>query len=52
MKEEYNIESLNPRKNPYPKIIKDPMKIIIDNTTNDSSDGQSEDLDSYQAFME
>ena len=37
MKEEYDIESLNPRKNPYVKRLKKQITINIDNDTVDFS---------------
>ena len=35
MREEYDIENLNPRKNPYSKMLKKQITINIDNDTVD-----------------
>ncbi len=43
MREEYNIENLNPRKNPYSKRLKKQITINIDNDTIDFFKKQSED---------
>lgn len=43
MKEEYDIENLNPRKNPYSKKLKKQITINIDNDTIDFFKAQSED---------
>ena len=43
MKEEYDIESLNPRKNPYVKRLKKQITINIDNDTVDFFKAQSEE---------
>lgn len=43
MKEEYDIENLNPRKNPYSKRLKKQVTINIDNDTIDFFKAQSED---------
>ena len=42
MKEEYDIENLNPRKNPYSKRLKKQITINIDNDTIDFFKEQSE----------
>ena len=43
MKEEYDIENLNPRKNPYSKRLKKQITINIDNDTIDFFKEQSEE---------
>lgn len=43
MREEYNIEDLNPRKNPYAKRLKKQITINIDNDTVDFFKEQSEE---------
>ena len=43
MKEEYDIENLNPRKNPYSKKLKKQITINIDNDTIDFFKEQSEE---------
>lgn len=43
MKEEYDIEKLNPRKNPYSKRLKQQVTINIDRDTIDFFKMQSED---------
>lgn len=43
MKEEYDIENLNPRKNPYSKKLKKQITINIDNDTIDFFKAQSKD---------
>lgn len=43
MREEYDIENLNPRKNPYSKRLKKQITINIDNETIDFFKKQSED---------
>ena len=43
MREEYNIEDLNPRKNPYTKRLKKQITINIDNDTVDFFKEQSEE---------
>ena len=43
MREEYNIENLNPRKNPYAKRLKKKITINIDNDTVDFFKEQSEE---------
>ena len=43
MKEEYDIENLNPRKNPYSKRLKTQITINIDNDTIDFFKEQSEE---------
>lgn len=43
MKEEYDIENLNPRKNPYSKKMKKQITINIDNDTIDFFKEQSEE---------
>ena len=43
MREEYDIENLNPRKNPYSKRLKKQITINIDNETIDFFKEQSED---------
>ena len=42
MREEYDIENLNPRKNPYTKRLKKQITINIDNETIDFFKEQSE----------
>ncbi len=42
MKEEYDIENLNPRKNPYSKRLKKQITINIDNDTIDFFKAQSD----------
>lgn len=42
MREEYDIQSLNPRKNPYTKKLKKQITINIDNDTIDYFKGLSE----------
>ena len=42
MREEYDIENLNPRKNPYSKRLKKQITINIDNDTIDFFKQQSE----------
>ncbi|MDO4747338.1 MAG: BrnA antitoxin family protein [Candidatus Saccharibacteria bacterium] len=42
MKKEYNIEGLNPRKNPYSNRLKKQVTINIDNDTIDYFKSQSE----------
>ena len=42
MKEEYDIENLNPRKNPYSKGVKKQITINIDNDTIDFFKEESE----------
>ncbi|MBR2543329.1 BrnA antitoxin family protein [Candidatus Saccharibacteria bacterium] len=42
MKKEYNIEELNPRKNPYTNRLKKQVTINIDNDTIDYFKSQSE----------
>lgn len=44
MKEEYDIENLNPRKNPYSKKLKKQITINIDNDTIDFFKAQSKDF--------
>ena len=41
MREEYDIENLNPRKNPYSKMLKKQITINIDNDTVDFFKEQS-----------
>ncbi len=41
MKEEYDIKNLNPRKNPYAKILKKQITINIDENTIDFFKNQS-----------
>lgn len=43
MREEYDIENLNPRKNPYSKRLKRQITINIDNDTIDFFKEQSEE---------
>ena len=43
MREEYDIENLNPRKNPYVKRLKKQITINIDNDTVDFFKAQSEE---------
>lgn len=43
MREEYDIENLNPRKNPYSKRLKKQITINIDNDTIDFFKEQSEE---------
>ena len=43
MKEEYDIENLNPRKNPYSKRLKKQITINIDSDTVDFFKEQSEE---------
>ena len=43
MREEYDIENLNPRKNPYSKRLKKQITINIDNDTIDFFKAQSEE---------
>lgn len=43
MKEEYDIEKLNPRRNPYTKKLKKQITINIDSETVDFFKAQSED---------
>lgn len=43
MKEEYDIENLNPRKNPYSKKLKKQITINIDNDTIEFFKEQSEE---------
>ena len=43
MKAEYDIENLNPRKNPYSKRLKRQITLNIDSDTVDYFKGQSED---------
>ena len=43
MKDEYDIRSLNPRKNPYSKKLKKQITINIDSDTIDFFKSQSED---------
>ncbi len=43
MKAEYDIENLNPRKNPYSKRLKRQITINIDSDTVDYFKGQSEE---------
>lgn len=43
MKDEYDIKSLNPRKNPYAKKLKKQITINIDSDTIDFFKSQSED---------
>ena len=43
MRERYNIESLNPRKNPYTKRLKKQITIDIDSDTVDYFKKQSEE---------
>ena len=43
MKDEYDIKSLNPRKNPYSKKLKKQITINIDSDTIDFFKSQSED---------
>ncbi len=43
MREEYDIENLNPRRNPYSKRLKKQITINIDNDTIDFFKEQSED---------
>lgn len=43
MKEEYDIENLNPRRNPYVKRLKKQITINIDNDTVDFFKAQSEE---------
>lgn len=43
MRDEYNIENLNPRKNPYSKRLKKQITINIDSDTIDFFKEQSED---------
>lgn len=43
MREEYDIENLNPKKNPYSKRLKKQITANIDNNTVDLFEGQSED---------
>lgn len=42
MREEYDIENLNPRKNPYSKRLKKQVTINIDSDTIEYFKGQSE----------
>ena len=57
MKEEYDIENLNPRKNPYSKRLKKQITINIDNDTIDFFKEQSDfvnarfDSSTWQIFM-
>lgn len=44
MREEYDIEKLNPRKNPYSKRLKKQITINIDSDTVDFFKEQSEEL--------
>lgn len=43
MREEYDIENLNARKNPYSERLKKQITTNIDNNTADLFEGQSED---------
>lgn len=43
MRDEYDIENLNPRRNPYAKRLKKQITINIDNETIDFFKKQSED---------
>ncbi len=43
MREEYDIENLNPRKNPYVKRLKKQITINIDSSTIDYFKGKAED---------
>ncbi len=43
MREEYDIENLNPRRNPYSKRLKKQITINIDNDTVDFFKAQSEE---------
>lgn len=52
MREEYDIEALNPRKTPYSKKLKKQITINIDNDTVDFFKGQSEESGiPYQTLM-
>lgn len=52
MKEEYDIENLNPRKNPYSKRLKKQITINIDMDTVDFFKKQSEESGiPYQTLM-
>ena len=44
MREEYDIENLNPRKNPYSKKLKKQVTINIDSDTIDYFKAQSDDF--------
>ena len=52
MRDEYDIEKLNPRKNPYSGRLKKQITINIDNTTIDFFEKLSEETDiPYQTLI-
>lgn len=52
MREEYNIEALNPRKNPYAKAVKKPITMNVSVSTIDYFKNMSEESGiPYQILM-